>query len=48
MNCKTESYFFIMFIVVGRIWIFDGPRVEVCGGSNQLNYINKNEFRTAI
>ncbi len=25
MNCKTESYFFIMFSMVGRIWIGDGP-----------------------
>ncbi len=34
MNCKTESYFLIMFCMVGRIWIRDwlhaarGPRVE--------------------
>ncbi len=28
MNCKTESHFFIMFSIVGRIWICDGPRVE--------------------
>ncbi len=27
MNCK-QSYFFIMFSMVGRIWIRDGPRVE--------------------
>ncbi len=26
MNCKTESYFLIMFSMVGRIWICDGPR----------------------
>ncbi len=25
MNCKTESYFFIMFSVVGCVWIRDGP-----------------------
>ncbi len=28
MNCNTESYFLIMFSMVGRIWIHDGPRVE--------------------
>ncbi len=25
MNCKTESYFWIMFFMVGGIWIRDGP-----------------------
>ncbi len=25
MSCKTESYFLIMFSMVGRIWIRDGP-----------------------
>ncbi len=26
MYCKPESYFFIMFSMVGRIWIRDGPQ----------------------
>ncbi len=25
MNCKTESYFLIMFSMVGRIWMREGP-----------------------
>ncbi len=29
MNCKTESYFLIMFSMVGRIWIPDGPHTAL-------------------
>ncbi len=36
MICKTESYFLIMFSMVGRIWIRDGPHVA-CG----LNHWSK-------
>ncbi len=25
INCKTESYVFIMFSMVGRIWMREGP-----------------------
>ncbi len=28
MNCKTESYFLIIFSLVGRIWIRDGPHAN--------------------
>ncbi len=44
MNCKTECNFLIMFSMVGRIGIRDGPRVENHWFKRSLLSLNLNHF----
>ncbi len=41
MNCKTESYFFIMFFMVGCIWIRDARRTDA---KSTVTFGNKSRF----
>ncbi len=48
INCKTESYFFIMFSMVGRIWIHDGPHAGRGLRTTALNSSDRMACRKVI